>query len=147
VPLYSNVTCSINFTHFLPHNLLNAFAFNRCTVWCLCQHLAVICHMYKFTLSDNCSTHILVIHDIQGIPFCKGELTKWRCWEHDPVASNTHTQIELLDALFSVWSLLYQMLNIWWKKSRQIALPTTSHLKFLSQAKWWSICRFYAVVK
>jgi hypothetical protein len=52
MPLYSNVTCTINLTHF----------FQQCEYLYIHQmhHLAVIYLLYKFTVSVNCSTQSLL---------------------------------------------------------------------------------------
>jgi hypothetical protein len=44
--------------------------------------------------------------------------------KHVPLATNIHATIEeLSDVVFSLWSLLYQILSMSWKESRLLVFP------------------------
>jgi hypothetical protein len=48
-----------------------------------------------------------------------------RLCKHVSAAINTHSTIELLDEVISLWSVWCKILNMWLKESRRLGLPRT----------------------
>jgi hypothetical protein len=48
-----------------------------------------------------------------------------RLSKHVVATTNTYSIEELLDLMFSLWSVSYEILNMQWKHSRQLFLPRT----------------------